>query len=50
MQLLKNCLDWIEEDHLDTLDTFEYLGLEEDEIESLGYGYLIASEDEENDD
>ena len=50
MQLLKNCLDWIEEDHLDTLDTFEYLGLEEDEIESLGYGYLIASEDEEDDD
>lgn len=41
VQLLKNCLDWIEEDQLDTLDTFEYLGLEEDEIESLGYAYLL---------
>ena len=49
VQLLKKCLDWIEEDQLDTLDTFEYLGLEEDEIESLGYGYLIAREDEEDD-
>ena len=50
MRILKECLDWIEDDNLDTLDTFKYLGLEEDEIESLGYGYLLDSkEDEEND-
>lgn len=50
VQLLKKCLDWIEEDNLDTLDTFKYLGLEEDEIESLGYGYLLNTfyEKEEN--
>ena len=50
MRLLKSCLDWIESDNLNTLDTFEYLGLDDDEIESLGYGYLLdAKEDEEDD-
>jgi hypothetical protein len=50
MRLLKSCLNWIEEDNLDTLDTFEYIGLDEDEIETLGYGYLITKEDENNED
>lgn len=44
---LVNCLNWIEEDNLDTLDTFEYLGLEEDEIEALGYGYLLDVKEDE---
>lgn len=50
VQLLKKCLDWIEEDNLDTLDTFKYLGLDEDEIEGVGYGYLLNTfyEKEEN--
>lgn len=51
MKVLKNCLNWIEDDRLDTLDTFENIGLEDDEIESLGYGYLLdLREDEEYDD
>lgn len=50
MRILRKCLDWIEDDHLDTLDTFECLGLYDEEIESLGYGYLLnTKEDEEND-
>lgn len=47
MRLLKKCLDWIEDDHLETLDTFEYIGLEDDEIEALGYGYLLDLREEE---
>ncbi len=49
---LVNCLNWIEDDHLDTLDTFEYVGLEDDDIEYLGFGYLLndKEEDEEDDD
>lgn len=51
MRLLRGCLDWIESDNLDTLDTFEYIGLDDEEIEYLGYGYLLdAKEEEENDD
>lgn len=50
MRLLKSCLNWIEDDNLDTLDTFEYIGLDEDEVELLGFGYLLSTkEDEEND-
>ena len=50
MRLLKSCLYLIESDNLNSLDTFEYLGLDDDEIESLGYGYLLdAKEDEEDD-
>lgn len=47
IQLLKKCLDWIEADQLDTLDIFKYLGLEEDEIESLGFAYLLDLREEE---
>ena len=47
---LVNCLNWIEEDNLDTLDTFEHLGLDDDDIEYLGFGYLIDTKEEENDD
>ena len=46
---LVNCLHWIEEDGLDTLDTFEHIGLDDDDIEYLGFGYLLNVE-EENDD
>ncbi len=46
VQLLKKCLDWIEEDHLETLDTFEYIGLQEDEIEVLGFSYLLDLREE----
>ena len=50
IKVLKNCLSWITTDSLDTLDAFECIGLDDDEIESLGYGYLLdAKEEEEND-
>lgn len=49
MKVLRKCLDWIEDDNLDTLDTFECLGLEDEEIESLGYGYLLNTKEEEDD-
>ena len=43
---LVNCLNWIEEDNLDTLDTFEHVGLDDDDIEYLGFGYLLNNEEE----
>ena len=51
MRTLINCLNWIAEDSVDTLEAFECIGLDDDEIESLGYGYLLdLREDEEYDD
>lgn len=47
MKLFKQCLDWIDNDHLDTLGTFEYIGLDDDEIETLGYGCLLNLREEE---
>ena len=50
MRALKNCLNWIAEDSVDTLEAFECIGLDDEEIELLGYGYLPdLREDEEND-
>ena len=53
MRLLKDCLNWIEGDKYElseTLDAFEYIGLDDDEIEALGFGYMLyIREDEEND-
>lgn len=53
MKLLKDCLNWIEDDKYElseTLDTFEYIGLDDDEIEALGFGYMLdIGRDEEND-
>lgn len=50
VRLLVRCLDWIESDNVDTLDTFQYIGLEEDEIEALGFGYLLGTKEDEEDD
>lgn len=49
MRLLKNCLNWISEDSVDSLEAFECIGLEDDEIETLGYGDLLDLR-EDNDD
>lgn len=52
IRVLKDCLNWIENDKYsssETLEAFECIGLDEDEIETLGYGYLIMKEDEEDD-
>ena len=49
IQLLKNCMGLIEYSHDDngyTLDDFEEAGIEEDELEELGFGYLIVEDDE----
>lgn len=48
--LLKNCMGIIEYSHDDngyTLDDFEEAGIEEDELEILGFGYLIVEDEEE---
>jgi hypothetical protein len=47
LRLLQKCLTWIEDDNLNTLDTFEWIGLEDDEIEALGFGYLLDLREEE---
>ena len=47
MRLFKSCLCWIEDDRLNTLEAFECIGLEDDEIEALGYGYLLDLKEEE---
>lgn len=50
MRALKNCLNWIAEDSVNTLEAFECIGLDDDEIEFLGYSYLLdLREEEEND-
>ena len=49
MKLLGACLNWISEDHLDSLDAFKLIGLDEDEIEALGFAYLLDLKEEEDD-
>jgi len=47
--LLKNCMGIIEYSHDDngyTLDDFEEAGIDDDELEVLGFGYLIAEDEE----
>lgn len=50
MRALKNCLSWIAEDNMDTLEAFECIGLDDEEIELLGYGDLLDSNEEEYND
>lgn len=53
IRLLKCCMDWIESEHCgcaETLDTFEYLGFDGDELEALGFGYMLDVKEEEDDD
>ena len=50
IRVLKNCLHWIAEDSVDSLEAFECVELEDYEIEALGFGHLLANEDEEYDD
>jgi hypothetical protein len=53
VQLLKSCMSWIEEDHAslgEMLDTLEYIGFDDDDIEALGFAYVLdVREDEEYD-
>ncbi len=44
VKLLKNCMSWIEEDHAslgEMLDTLEYMGFDDDDIEALGFAYVL---------
>ena len=49
IDLLKRCMDQIEGDencnNTQTLQVFESLGFEDDELESLGFEYLIPTEE-----
>lgn len=48
IHLLKACMNWIESDDSgETLDNFEFIGFEEDEIEALGWGYMLDAREEE---
>ena len=49
LRLLKSCLCWITDEHLEPLKALQCIGLEEDEIEWLGYGYLLDRKEEEDD-
>jgi hypothetical protein len=50
IHLLKACMNWIESDDSgETLDNFEFIGFEEDEIEALGWGYMLEAREEEDD-
>ena len=50
VRLLKSCMSWIEEDHSTLsglLDTFEYLGFDDDDIETLGFAYVLDAREDE---
>lgn len=50
LELLKNCLDWFADDCCgcaETLERFHLLGLNDNEIEELGYGYMFDAREEE---
>lgn len=42
-QLLIKCMDWIDCDNDETKSTFEHLGFEPEELEELGFGYLVEN-------
>ena len=52
VRLLKNCMSWIEEDHAslgEMLDTLEYMGFDDDDIEALGFAYILDVREDEDD-
>lgn len=53
VKLLQNCMNLIDEDNREcgvtTSDTFDYLGFYDDEIEMLGFGYVIDVKEDEED-
>lgn len=46
-QLLIKCMNWIETDNYETLNTFENLGFKPEELKKLGFGYLQEKNMEE---
>lgn len=48
IQLIKGCMNCIESDYCEqTLNDFQWLGFSDDEIEALGWGYILDSEEED---
>ncbi len=48
IHLLKGCMSWIESDDMsETLDNYEWIGFEDDEIDALGWGYMLDVKEEE---
>ena len=50
IKLLHKCMDWIDDTHTtraDCYDTLQYLDFTDNEIEELGYGYMLSEEEEE---
>lgn len=51
MSLLKKCMEQIEADemydNIETYDVLQSLGFDDDELEMLGFGYLLNDEEEE---
>ena len=48
--LLNRCMEWIDDNSrnsMETYDTMQHIGFTDDELEQLGYGYIIQQEDEE---
>ena len=48
--LLEACMEWLDDDIAevsDTLETFRFIGFTDNEIEELGYGFLLDIEEEE---
>ena len=49
--LLDRCISWIADDYYEcasALDTFENLGFDDEELEVLGFGYLLSVRDDED--
>lgn len=51
--LLDRCISWIDDEHTDrveALETFEHLDFDYEELEALGFGYLLDVREDEDDD
>lgn len=50
IKLLKGCMNFFVEDNsgiADTCDVFDYIGFNDDEIEALGFGYILDVKEEQ---
>ena len=50
IQLLKGCMNFFVEDSsgtAETCDVFDYIGFNDDEVEALGWGYILDIKEEE---
>lgn len=48
--LLDRCISWIDDEHADrfaTIETLEYLDFDDEELEALGFGYVLDARGED---